>query len=52
VEDFVTEDPSLMAEAALALVEGDLTGRIALSQSLLKELGRTAAALPEGLALS
>ncbi len=31
-----------MAEAALALVEGDLTGRITLSQTLLAELGRVA----------
>jgi hypothetical protein len=30
-----------MAEAALALVSGDLTGRIAYSQQLLDELGRT-----------
>ena len=49
VEEYALEDPSLVAEAALALVEGDLTGRVALSQNLLAELGRTAAALPEGL---
>lgn len=41
VEGFPLEDESLMAEAALALVEGDLTGRIAYSQPLLEELGRT-----------
>lgn len=40
VDDFPLEDESLMAEAALALVEGDITGRIAYSQPLLKELGR------------
>nr|WP_322777870.1 SDR family NAD(P)-dependent oxidoreductase [Frankia sp. Cas4] len=42
VDGFVLEDESVMAEAALALVEGDLTGRIALSQTLLAELGRVA----------
>jgi citronellol/citronellal dehydrogenase len=36
------EDVSVMAEAALALVEGDLTARIAISQHLLAELGRSA----------
>jgi citronellol/citronellal dehydrogenase len=41
--DFALEDESVMAEAALALVEGDLTGRLALSQTLLAELGRTPA---------
>jgi NAD(P)-dependent dehydrogenase (short-subunit alcohol dehydrogenase family) len=41
VSDFALEDETVMAEAALALVEGDLTGRIALSQQLLSELGRT-----------
>jgi citronellol/citronellal dehydrogenase len=40
VAEFALEDASVMAEAALALVEGDLTGRRALSQSLLAELGR------------
>jgi citronellol/citronellal dehydrogenase len=45
VTDFALEDESVMAEAALALVEGDLTGRVALSQLLLAELGR-ARALP------
>jgi hypothetical protein len=44
VDDFRLEDESVMAEAALALVEGDLTARIALSQSLLAELGRSATA--------
>ncbi|MCW2620983.1 MAG: hypothetical protein JWL64_585 [Frankiales bacterium] len=52
VDDYATEEPSLMAEAALALVEGDLSGRIAHTQPLLEELGRTPAALPEGLALT
>jgi NAD(P)-dependent dehydrogenase (short-subunit alcohol dehydrogenase family) len=52
VADYALEDPSVMAEAALALVEGDLSGRTALSQTLLAELGRTAAPLPDGLALS
>jgi citronellol/citronellal dehydrogenase len=52
VAEFELEDPSVMAEAALALVEGHLTGRIALSQTLLDELGRTPAPLPPGLALS
>lgn len=42
VENFALEDDSVMAEAALALVEGDLTARLALSQALLAELGRTA----------
>jgi citronellol/citronellal dehydrogenase len=50
VENYDTEDPDVIAEAALALVEGDLTGRIALSQTLLKELGRTPTTLPAGLA--
>jgi NAD(P)-dependent dehydrogenase (short-subunit alcohol dehydrogenase family) len=49
VDDFTLEDPSVIAEAALALVEGELTSRIALSQSLLEELGRTPQALPDGL---
>lgn len=49
VDDYALEDPSVLAEAALALVEGDLTGRIALSQTLLEELGRTPQTLPEGL---
>ncbi len=40
VADFPLEDPSVLAEAALALVEGDITGRIAYSQTLLDELGR------------
>jgi NAD(P)-dependent dehydrogenase (short-subunit alcohol dehydrogenase family) len=51
VADFELEDPSVMAEAALALVEGDITGRIALSQPLLDELGRSPAPLPTGLAV-
>jgi citronellol/citronellal dehydrogenase len=42
VADYALEDDSVMAEAALALVEGDITGRIALSQDLLAELDRTA----------
>jgi NAD(P)-dependent dehydrogenase (short-subunit alcohol dehydrogenase family) len=42
VADYRLEDDTVMAEAALALVEGDITGRIALSQDLLVELGRTA----------
>jgi NAD(P)-dependent dehydrogenase (short-subunit alcohol dehydrogenase family) len=50
VAGFELEDASVMAEAALALVEGDLTGRIALSQKLLGELSRTPRPLPEGLA--
>ena len=41
VEDFPLEDVSVMAEAALALVQGDLTGRRVLSQALLAELGRS-----------
>ena len=45
VDGFELEDVSVMAEAALALVEGDLTGRNALSQSLLAELGRAPHAL-------
>jgi NAD(P)-dependent dehydrogenase (short-subunit alcohol dehydrogenase family) len=40
VSDFPLENDTVMAEAALALVEGDLTGRITLSQQLLAELGR------------
>lgn len=52
VADYALEDPSVMAEAALALVEGDLSGRTALSQDLLAELGRAAEPLPQGLALS
>ena len=52
VENFALEPPSVMAEAALALVSGDrdLTGRIAYSQQLLEELGRTPQELPAGLA--
>jgi citronellol/citronellal dehydrogenase len=42
VNDWALEDISVMAEAALALVEGDLTERIAISQHLLAELGRAA----------
>jgi NAD(P)-dependent dehydrogenase (short-subunit alcohol dehydrogenase family) len=41
VSGFALEDPSLMAEAALALVDSDITGRIAYSQPLLAELGRS-----------
>jgi hypothetical protein len=33
-DDFPLEDESPMAEAALALVESDITGRIAYSQPL------------------
>jgi len=51
VDGFELEHPALMAESALALVEGELTGRIALSQPLLAELGREPAPLPAGLAL-
>jgi NAD(P)-dependent dehydrogenase (short-subunit alcohol dehydrogenase family) len=51
VEGFDLEDPTLMAESALALVEGEITGRVALSSPLLDELGREPAALPPGLAL-
>jgi NAD(P)-dependent dehydrogenase (short-subunit alcohol dehydrogenase family) len=41
-DDPNAEPPSVMAEAALALCRGDgLTGRIALSQDLLDELGGT-----------
>jgi NAD(P)-dependent dehydrogenase (short-subunit alcohol dehydrogenase family) len=46
VDGFALEDESVMAEAALALCEGDLTGRVALSQELLAELGREPAVLP------
>ncbi|MCU1594910.1 MAG: short-chain dehydrogenase/reductase [Frankiales bacterium] len=49
VSDFALEDPSVIAEAALALVEGELTGLNALSQTLVAELGRTPQPLPEGL---
>jgi NAD(P)-dependent dehydrogenase (short-subunit alcohol dehydrogenase family) len=49
VEGFELEDVSLMAEAALALVEGDLTGRNVLSQDLLEELDRSAAPISEAL---
>jgi NAD(P)-dependent dehydrogenase (short-subunit alcohol dehydrogenase family) len=49
VEGFQLEDVSMMAEAALALVEGDITGRNVLSQDLLQELDRSAAAIPEAL---
>ncbi len=52
VDGFELEDPAIMAEAALALVTGDLTGRMALSQLLVAELGRTPAPLPEGLAVT
>jgi citronellol/citronellal dehydrogenase len=38
VEEFPLEDESVMAEAALALVSGDITGRIAYSSQLLAEL--------------
>jgi hypothetical protein len=38
VDEFPLEDESVMAEAALALVCGDLTGRIAYSSQLLSEL--------------
>jgi citronellol/citronellal dehydrogenase len=41
VDGFPLEDESLMAEAALVLVEGDLTGRVSYSQPLLQELGRS-----------
>jgi citronellol/citronellal dehydrogenase len=41
VAGYPIEAPEVMAEAALALVSGDLTGRIAYSQQLLDELGRT-----------
>lgn len=37
-QEFV-EDESMMARAALALVSGDLTGRVAYSHQLLAELG-------------
>jgi NAD(P)-dependent dehydrogenase (short-subunit alcohol dehydrogenase family) len=43
--DRVVEPPEVMAEAALALCSGpprDLTGRIAYSQELLAELGKSA----------
>jgi len=52
VEGFPIEPSSVMAEAALALCSGDrdLTGRIAYSQELLAELGRSARDLPAGLA--
>ena len=46
VEGLVLEDESVMAEAALALVEGDITGRAAVSQDLLSELGRAPVPLP------
>ncbi|HVU73794.1 MAG TPA: SDR family NAD(P)-dependent oxidoreductase [Mycobacteriales bacterium] len=46
VEGLVLEDASVMAEAALALVEGDLTGRVAVSQDLLAELDRRPVPLP------
>jgi NAD(P)-dependent dehydrogenase (short-subunit alcohol dehydrogenase family) len=36
------EDDSMMARAALALVSGDLTGRVAYSHQLLAELGQEA----------
>ena len=42
VEEFAIEDESVMAEAALALVSGDITGRIAYSSPLLKELNAVA----------
>jgi NAD(P)-dependent dehydrogenase (short-subunit alcohol dehydrogenase family) len=49
VEGFELEDVSVMAEAALALVEGDITGQNVLSQDLLTELNRSAAPIPEAL---
>jgi NAD(P)-dependent dehydrogenase (short-subunit alcohol dehydrogenase family) len=48
VDGFPIEGPEVMAEAALALVSGDLTGRIAYSQQLLDELGRSPQTLPAG----
>jgi citronellol/citronellal dehydrogenase len=48
VEGQLLEDPSILAEAALALVEGDLTGRNALSQPLVAELGRLPQPLTPG----
>ena len=47
VDGFALEDETVMAEAALALCEDDLTGRVALSQTLLAELGRTPTPLPD-----
>jgi citronellol/citronellal dehydrogenase len=44
VAGYPIEPPEVMAEAALALVSGELTGRIAYSQQLLDELARTARA--------
>jgi citronellol/citronellal dehydrogenase len=38
VDGYRLEDPSVIAEAALALVSGDMTGRIAYSQQLVEEL--------------
>jgi citronellol/citronellal dehydrogenase len=46
VDGFPIEGPEVMAEAALALVSGDLTGRIAYSRHLLEELGRAPEASP------
>ncbi len=43
VAGFPIESPEVMAEAALALVSGDITGRIAYSQHLLDELGAMSA---------
>ncbi len=43
VDDFALEDESLMAEAALALVSGDITGRVAYSAPLLAELNEKSA---------
>ncbi len=37
--EHLVEDESMMARAALALVSGDLTGRVAYSHQLLAELG-------------
>ena len=46
VAGFPIESPEVMAEAALALVSGEITGRIAYSQQLLAELGRAVHPLP------
>lgn len=46
LEGLVLEDETIIAEAALALVEGDITGRVAISQDLLAELGRAPQRLP------
>ena len=50
VAEFPLENEAVMAEAALALVEGDITGRIALSQTILAELGRSLPADQGGVA--